>query len=94
MIANKVKGLYTAASHRFYIDEVYLFITNNIIFKKICQPIAWFDRHVIDGFMDSLAWATNITSEETKEIQSGNVQNYAWFFIMGVIVITFLALYL
>jgi hypothetical protein len=44
--------------------------------------------------MDSLAWATNITSEETKEIQSGNVQNYAWFFIMGVIVITFLALYL
>lgn len=94
MIANKVKGLYTAASHRFYIDEVYLFITNNIIFKKICQPIAWFDRHVIDGFMDSLAWVTNITSEETKEIQSGNVQNYAWFFIMGVIVITFLALYL
>lgn len=93
-IANSVKGFYTAACHRFYIDEVYLFVTNNIIFQRICQPIAWFDRHVIDGFMNLLSWITNKTSEETKEIQSGYVQSYAWFFIMGVIVITALSLYL
>ena len=94
VIANSVKGFYEAACHRFYIDEVYLFVTNNIIFQKICAPIAWFDRHVIDGFMNLLAWLTNETSEDTKELQDGYVQSYAWFFIMGVIVITLLSIYL
>lgn len=93
LIASKIKGFYFAAYHRFYVDEAYLFVTNNIIFQRICQPIAWFDRHVIDGFMNLLAWTTNKTSEETKEIQSGYVQSYAWFFIMGVIVITAFSLY-
>ncbi|MCQ2231283.1 MAG: NADH-quinone oxidoreductase subunit L, partial [Paludibacteraceae bacterium] len=81
------KRPYKWAVKKFYIDEVYLFVTNNIIFKRICEPIAWFDRHVIDGFMDLLAWITNKTSEETKGIQSGYVQQYAWFYIMGVILI-------
>ncbi len=89
-----IKKPYIWAYNRFYIDEIYLFITNNIIFKRICQPIAWFDRHVIDGFMDSLAWITNEVSDDTKEVQDGNVQSYGWIFIMGVIVITVLSLYL
>ncbi|MBO4807294.1 MAG: NADH-quinone oxidoreductase subunit L [Paludibacteraceae bacterium] len=93
-IANSCKRFYTWASHRFYIDEVYLFITNKIIFGGICAAIAWFDRHIIDGFMDLLGWTTNTVSEETKEIQSGSVQQYAWVFIMGVITIVTLALYL
>lgn len=52
-------GLHRAASHRFYIDEVYLFVTKKIIFNCISRSIAWFDRHVIDGAMDGLAYVTN-----------------------------------
>lgn len=92
-VVSYFKRPYLWAQHKFYIDEVYLFVTNNIIFKRICEPIAWFDRHVIDGFMDFLAWITNKTSEETKGIQSGYVQQYAWFYIMGVIVIVLFSLF-
>ncbi len=88
------KNFYVWAYHRFYIDEVYLFITNKIIFGIICTFIAWFDRHIIDGFMNLLAWTTNLVSDETKEVQSGSVQQYAWVFIMGVVTIVALALYL
>ena len=48
-MAASMSGLYKWAYHRFYIDEVYQFITHKIIFNGICSPIAWFDRHVIDG---------------------------------------------
>ena len=51
------KGLWTAAYHRFYLDEVYQFITHRIIFGCICRPIAWWDRHVVDGFFNFLAWS-------------------------------------
>lgn len=88
------KKPYLWAYNKFYIDEIYLYVTNNIIFQRICQPIAWFDRHIIDGFMNLLSWVTNKTSEETKEVQSGYVQQYAWVFIMGVITIVLLSIYL
>ncbi|MFA6778834.1 MAG: NADH-quinone oxidoreductase subunit L [Paludibacteraceae bacterium] len=93
-VAASFKSFYVWACHRFYIDEVYLFITNKIIFGIICTFIAWFDRHIIDAFMNLLAWTTNLVSDETKEVQSGSVQQYAWIFIMGVVTIVALALYL
>ncbi|MBO4531795.1 MAG: NADH-quinone oxidoreductase subunit L [Paludibacteraceae bacterium] len=91
-VVSYIKRPYLWAYNRFYIDEIYLFITNNIIFKRICEPIAWFDRHIIDGFMNLLAWFTNSASEGTKEVQDGNVQSYAWVYIMGVIVITLVSI--
>ena len=53
-LARTFSGLHRAASHRFYIDEVYLFITKRIIFNGVSRSIAWFDRHVIDGAMNGL----------------------------------------
>ena len=47
-LQRRFSGLWTAAYHRFYIDEVYQFITHKIIFRCISKPIAWFDRHVIE----------------------------------------------
>ena len=35
-----LRGLWTAAYHRFYIDEIYQFITHRIIFRCISTPIA------------------------------------------------------
>lgn len=60
-LARRFRGLWTAAYHRFYIDEVYQFVTHKIIFGCISRPIAWFDRHVVDGFFDFLAWSANAT---------------------------------
>lgn len=80
-------GLYKAAYHRFYIDAIYQFVTHKIIFRCISTPIAWFDRHVIDGFFDSLAWMTEATSQGIKTFQSGRVQQYAVVFLCGALVL-------
>jgi NADH-quinone oxidoreductase subunit L len=84
--------LYRATLHKFYMDEVWMFITQSVIFKYVCAPIAWFDRHVVDGFMNGLAWTVQKVSLTTKGLQSGYVQTYAWFFVIGILVITILTL--
>lgn len=91
-IANNMRGLYKAAYNRFYIDEVYIFITKKIIFNGISRPFAWFDRHVIDGTLNGLAWITNRSAEAIKGFQSGSVQWYAWVFLFGTLLITVLAI--
>ena len=93
-MANSVRGLYTAAYHRFYIDEVYLFITKKIIFNGISRPIAWFDRHVVDGAMNGMASLTGWTSFKIRKFQSGDVQWYAYVFLLGLLTITFLTVFI
>ncbi|MCK7530124.1 MAG: hypothetical protein MZV63_03235 [Marinilabiliales bacterium] len=46
---------YRWAYNKFYIDEVYLFVTKKIIFRYISEPVAWFDRHIVDGTMNAIA---------------------------------------
>ena len=84
-LAEKFSGLHKAAYHRFYIDEIYQFITHRIIFACISTPVAWFDRHVVDGFMNMLAKGTECSSWAIRYIQSGNIQKYCIWFLGGVL---------
>lgn len=80
-----VPALWTWCYHRFYWDELYMFITHKIIFGGICRPLAWFDRHIIDGTMDAFATITNKASEAIKPLQSGQIQMYVWYYLIGVL---------
>lgn len=80
-------GLWQAAHKRFYWDEIYMFITHKIIFNLICRPIAWFDRHIIDGAMDSMAWCAQRLSITIRPLQSGNVQSYALIYLLGALLL-------
>ena len=77
-------GFYQAAYHKFYIDELYLFITKKIVFNLVGRPAAWFDRNIVDGFMNLLASITQNISAFIKGIQSGKVQGYALYFFLGI----------
>ena len=86
-LQRRFRGLWTAAYHRFYIDEIYQFITHKIIFGCISRPIAWWDRHVVDGFFNFLAWSADATSDEIRGLQSGRIQQYALVFLLGALVL-------
>ena len=73
--------------HRFYWDELYLFITHKIIFGCISKPIAWFDRQIVDGSMNGLAFLTNKISYAIRGLQSGNIQMYVWIYLIGVLLL-------
>jgi NADH-quinone oxidoreductase subunit L len=93
-IFNALGGFSRAAYHKFYIDEVYLFITKKIIFNYVSRPIAWFDRHVVDGTMNGMAYVTNEASDRIKKLQSGQLQQYALVFVSGALLLALLFIYL
>lgn len=86
-LAEKFSGLHRWAYKRFYLDEVYQFVTHRIIFGHVSKPIAWFDRHIVDGFFDFLAWSTHALSFRIRGFQSGSVQKYAFVFLFGTLVL-------
>lgn len=91
-LQRRFNGLWTAAYHRFYLDEVYQFVTHKIIFGCISRPIAWFDRHVVDGTFDFLAWSANAASDSIRGLQSGRVQQYVFVFLLGTLALVLLLL--
>ena len=85
--------LYDLAYNKFYFDELYLFITKQIIFKRISAPFAWFDRHVVDGTMNLIGNSTVYASKKIKGLQSGRVQDYAFAFVAGAVILAMIFIY-
>ena len=92
-LAASLNGFYKAAYHKFYIDEIYLFITKKILFNLIGRPAAWFDRNIVDGMVNLTGSATQAISERIKKVQSGKVQQYAIYFLAGVIILATFFIY-
>ncbi|MDR1679986.1 MAG: NADH-quinone oxidoreductase subunit L [Prevotellaceae bacterium] len=92
-VATAFNGFYVATKNKFYFDEIYLFVTKKIIFNCISTPIAWFDRHIVDGFMDFQAFWSNMLSSNIRYLQSGRVQQYVWVFTASAIVIAALVIF-
>ena len=83
-------NLHRWAYKRFYMDEVYQFVTHKILFRYVSVPVQWIDEHIINGFIDFTAWGTNAGGESIRTTQDGDVRSYAVWFITGVIAITLL----
>ncbi|MBC7690034.1 MAG: NADH-quinone oxidoreductase subunit L, partial [Aquabacterium sp.] len=92
-IAASLSGLYRAAYHKFYIDELYLFITKKVLFNLIGRPAAWFDKNIVDGLVNATGSGTQLISEKIKRMQSGKVQQYAVYFLVAVIGLAVLFIY-
>ena len=84
--------LHRAAYKRFYQDEIWQFVTHRIIFRCVSTPIAWFDRHVVDGTFNFLAWGANEAGESIRTWQSGDVRKYVVWFMTGAVALTLVLL--
>ena len=92
-VAATLKYSYKWAYNKFYIDEVYLFVTKKIIFRYISTPVAWFDRHIVDGTMNSIAALTQVVSFRIRGFQSGQLQKYGFVFVSGAVALAILFIY-
>ena len=84
--------LHRAAYKRFYQDEIWQYVTHRIIFRCVSTPIAWFDRHVVDGTFNFLAWGANEAGESIRPWQSGDVRKYVVWFMTGAVALTLVLL--
>ncbi len=91
-LTTRFAGLHNAAYNRFYIDQVWIFITKQVIFRLISTPIAWFDKHIIDGFFNMCAKITEYLSEKIKWMQNSSIQQYCVWFLAGTVLLTLILL--
>jgi NADH-quinone oxidoreductase subunit L len=93
-ISSSLKGVYNLAYQKFYFDEIYLFFTKKIIFNFIGRPAAWIDKTIFDGFMNLISSLTISISNTIKYFQSGKIQDYAIYFLVGTLSFILLFIYI
>jgi NADH-quinone oxidoreductase subunit L len=92
-IVSSLGSFYKVVYNKFYIDEVYLFVTKRVLFNLVSRPVAWFDRHIVDGTMNGIARVIAFSSEKIKTAQSGQLHHYALAFVSGAIILVLIVLY-
>jgi NADH-quinone oxidoreductase subunit L len=88
----KLGGFATAMKNRFYFDEIYeaTFIRAH---DFIAAVMDWIDRWLVDWACIGLVrGGTDITGRALRLVQTGNLQTYAFLFVLGVAVVLYWAL--
>ena len=84
--------LHRWAYKRFYMDEVYQYVTHKILFRYVSRTAQWIDEKIINGLIDFTAWGANEAGETIRPWQSGDVRQYAVWFLTGTVALTLLLL--
>ena len=82
-IMGSISLIYKTAYHKFYIDEIYIFITKKLLFNLVGRPAAWIDKNIVDGVVNLAGNTTVKISDKIKGLQSGKVQQYAIYFLLA-----------
>jgi NADH-quinone oxidoreductase subunit L len=88
----KLGGLATAMKNKFYFDEFYeaTFIRAH---DFIAAVMDWIDRWILEGAILGLVrGGTDFTGRALRLVQTGNLQTYAFLFVLGVAVVLYLVL--
>jgi NADH-quinone oxidoreductase subunit L len=93
-ISMALGNVYSTIRNKFYIDEIYLFVTKKIIFRLIAAPAAWIDRNIVDGTINLMGHVTEVFSLTTAKLQSGKIQSYAGWMLGGAIGLIVFIVYL
>jgi NADH-quinone oxidoreductase subunit L len=83
-ITDRVYFLYRASANKWWFDDI-----NNLLFVviggRIANGMAWFDRNIVDGIVNSIGALTRRSGSDLARVQTGRVQNYALGIALGLI---------
>ena len=94
-IAASLRGLYDLLWHKYYIDEIYN--------RLVTLPLFWIstvilsqtiDRGIIDGMVNGTGLTVEGSGEGVRRAETGNLQHYAFVYLIGVIGIAAYYVYL
>ena len=88
----KLGGLATAMKNRFYFDEIYeaTFIRAHDFIATVAD---WIDRWLVEGFcIGAIRGGTDLSGRALRLMQTGNLQTYAFLFVLGVAVLLYFVL--
>ena len=83
-----IRPLYLLTVRKYYLDDLYeRFLTGQVFYTIGAGALEWFDRVVVDGVSDNVAWFSRNIGRGLGAIQTGQVQVYGFLFVFGAGVI-------
>lgn len=90
-LREKFQGIYTLLYNKYYIDEIYHWLGQRFI-DGTARVLFWFDIYVVNGLVNGIAALTGGAGKVLRYTETGQVQTYAGYMLVGVIVIVGLVL--
>jgi len=95
IVAWRAKSLYQVLLDKYYIDEFYnLIITRPLFFVSNVILNRGIDRFMIDGTVNGIGATVRSGSRLARRSETGNVQHYAFVYVLGVLGVVAYYLYL
>jgi NADH-quinone oxidoreductase subunit L len=88
----KLGGLATAMKNKFYFDELYeaAFIRLHDFLAAVAD---WLDRWILEGaIIGAIRGGTDLSGRALRLAQTGNLQTYAFLFVLGVALLLYFVL--
>jgi NADH-quinone oxidoreductase subunit L len=88
----KLGGLATAMKNKFYFDELYeaTFIRAHDFLAAVAD---WIDRWILEGaIIGAIRGGTDLSGRALRLVQTGNLQTYAFLFVLGVALLLYFVL--
>jgi NADH-quinone oxidoreductase subunit L len=91
-LPEKLGALAAWMRDKFYFDELYA-ATVIRAHDRIAAVMDWIDRWIVEGFCIGLVrGGTDLTGRALRLVQTGNLQTYAFWFVLGVAVVLWFVL--
>ncbi|HEY8885357.1 MAG TPA: NADH-quinone oxidoreductase subunit L, partial [Chloroflexota bacterium] len=85
--ARTIRPIYLLLVNKYYLDDLYNWLVGRVL-MGLSDALAWFDRHVVDGAVNGVAWlAYSLVGWVLTRAESGRLPNYALVFFVGVILL-------
>jgi len=68
------------------VDRTFLFLYKSVM-TTASDGLAWFDRYVIDGFMNALGAGMLVAGDRSRRAQTGNVSDYVTVVLASVMIL-------
>lgn len=85
-VRKKLGWFYQLVYHKYYIDEIYGLIIR-VFVDGFAKVLAWIDIHLVNGFINLLARLTGNLGTALRYTESGQVQTYVIYMLLGIGVI-------
>jgi NADH-quinone oxidoreductase subunit L len=94
-IAQSVSALYQVLVHNYYVDELYNLVFGRFLFWGSTNVLSrGIDEGLIDGIVDGTGLGVEVAGEVTRRSATGNVQVYAFVYLLGAVGIVAYYVYL
>ncbi|HZO80612.1 MAG TPA: NADH-quinone oxidoreductase subunit L [Candidatus Binataceae bacterium] len=94
-IAESLSALYRLLVRKYYVDELYNLVFSRLLFWGATDVLnRGLDRGVIDGLVDGAGLGVEAGGEAMRRSATGNVQVYAFVYLLGAVAIVAYYVYL